>query len=63
MILKLLELAQIAGVEDFGALGMEMFKVKSAVSGVPVRDLILRDYNHLICMEQKLELDNLKLLI
>ncbi|RXJ86665.1 manganese-dependent inorganic pyrophosphatase [Arcobacter sp. CECT 8985] len=38
------ELAEIAGVEDFGALGMEMFKVKSAVEGVPVRDLILRDY-------------------
>ena len=38
------ELAEICGVEDFGALGMEMFKVKSAVSGVPVRDLILRDY-------------------
>ncbi|MBP7225330.1 MAG: manganese-dependent inorganic pyrophosphatase [Aliarcobacter sp.] len=38
------ELATIAGVEDFGALGMEMFKVKSAVSGVPVRELILRDY-------------------
>ena len=38
------ELAQIAGVEDFGALGMEMFKVKSAVDGVPVRELILRDY-------------------
>ncbi len=38
------ELAEIAGVEDFGALGMEMFKVKSAVEGTPVRDLILRDY-------------------
>ena len=38
------ELAQIAGVSDFAALGMEMFKVKSAVEGVPVRDLILRDY-------------------
>ena len=38
------ELAAICGVEDFGALGMEMFKVKSAVEGVPVRDLILRDY-------------------
>ncbi len=38
------ELADIAGVEDFGALGMEMFKVKSAVDGVPVRELILRDY-------------------
>ncbi|WP_072682746.1 manganese-dependent inorganic pyrophosphatase [Arcobacter sp. LA11] len=38
------ELAEIAGIEDFGALGMEMFKVKSAVEGVPVRELILRDY-------------------
>jgi len=38
------ELAKIAGVEDFGAVGMEMFKVKSAVDGVAVRDLILRDY-------------------
>lgn len=38
------ELAEIAGVEDFGALGMEMFKVKSQVDGVPARDLILRDY-------------------
>jgi len=38
------ELAEICGVEDFGALGMEMFKVKSQVDGVPARDLILRDY-------------------
>ena len=38
------ELAEIAGVEDFGAVGMEMFKVKSQVDGVPARELILRDY-------------------
>ncbi|WP_428025114.1 manganese-dependent inorganic pyrophosphatase [Arcobacter sp.] len=38
------ELSKICGVEDFGALGMEMFKVKSAVEGVPARELILRDY-------------------
>ena len=38
------ELAAIAGINDFAALGMEMFKVKSAVAGVPVRELILRDY-------------------
>ncbi len=38
------ELSQIAGIEDFGALGMEMFKVKSAVDGVSPRELILRDY-------------------
>ena len=38
------ELAKIAGVEDLPALGMEMFKVKSAVEGTPARELVLRDY-------------------
>ncbi len=38
------ELSKICGIEDFGALGMEMFKVKSQVQGVSSRDLILRDY-------------------
>jgi len=38
------ELSEICGIEDFGALGMEMFKVKSAVEGVSPRELILRDY-------------------
>jgi manganese-dependent inorganic pyrophosphatase len=38
------ELAEIAGVKDYGELGMEMFKVKSDVEGVPVRELLLRDY-------------------
>ncbi|WP_298772925.1 manganese-dependent inorganic pyrophosphatase [uncultured Shewanella sp.] len=37
-------LAEIAEVEDFKALGMEMFKVKSAVEGTPVRDLVMRDF-------------------
>jgi len=37
-------LAEIAGIEDFKALGMEMFKVKSAVQGTPVRDLVKRDF-------------------
>ena len=37
-------LAEIAGIEDPKALGMEMFKVKSAVDGTPVRDLVLRDF-------------------
>lgn len=37
-------LAEIAGIEDPKALGMEMFKVKSAVEGTPVRDLVLRDF-------------------
>jgi manganese-dependent inorganic pyrophosphatase len=38
------KLAKIAGVTDMMVLGMEMFKVKSAVDGTPIRDLVLRDY-------------------
>ena len=38
------KLAKIAGVADMMALGMEMFKVKSAVDGTPIRDLVFRDY-------------------
>ncbi len=38
------ELAGIAGVDDPRALGMEMFKVKSAVHGVAPRELVFRDY-------------------
>jgi manganese-dependent inorganic pyrophosphatase len=37
-------LAKIAGIEDFKELGMDMFKVKSAVEGTPVRDLVKRDF-------------------
>jgi manganese-dependent inorganic pyrophosphatase len=38
------ELASIAGIEDYKAIGLEMFKVKSAVEGVPARELVMRDY-------------------
>lgn len=38
------ELAAIVGVDDVRALGMEMFKVKSAVEGASTRDLVFRDY-------------------
>jgi len=37
-------LAKIAGVSDVMALGMEMFKVKSAVEGASMKDLVYRDY-------------------
>jgi len=37
-------LAEIAGIKDYKALGMEMFKVKSAVEGTPIRDLLMRDF-------------------
>ena len=38
------ELAKIAGVEDPKALGMEMFMIKSAVDGTPIRELVMRDF-------------------
>ena len=38
------ELAQIAGVEDYKALGMEMFIVKSNVLNASPRELVLRDF-------------------
>lgn len=38
------ELAAIAGVDDPRAIGMEMFRVKSAVDGSSMRDLVFRDY-------------------
>lgn len=38
------ELAKIAGVSDVMTLGMEMFKVKSAVEGASMKDLVFRDY-------------------
>ncbi len=37
-------LAKIAGVTDVNALGMEMFKVKSAVDGASPSELVFRDY-------------------
>ncbi|MCD4758467.1 MAG: manganese-dependent inorganic pyrophosphatase [Arcobacteraceae bacterium] len=40
------ELADIAAIEDFKAIGMEMFKVKSQVEGVPTRELVKRDYKN-----------------
>ncbi len=38
------ELAQIAGIEDYKALGMEMFIVKSNVLNATPRELVLRDF-------------------
>lgn len=40
------ELAAIAEVEDFKAIGMEMFKVKSQVDGVAPRELVKRDFKN-----------------
>jgi manganese-dependent inorganic pyrophosphatase len=38
------ELLKITGVADQDALFMEMLKAKSSVDGVPIKDLIFRDY-------------------
>ena len=38
------ELSKIAKIEDYKALGMEMFTVKSDVKGATPRELILRDF-------------------
>lgn len=38
------ELAEIAEIDDYKALGMEMFLVKSAVQGASARELNTRDY-------------------
>lgn len=37
-------LAKVAGLDDLPGLGMEMFKVKSAIEGTPIRELVKRDY-------------------
>ncbi|WP_150139430.1 manganese-dependent inorganic pyrophosphatase [Candidatus Enterovibrio escicola] len=38
------ELAEIVGIEDTKALGMEMFHVKSAIANTPALDLVMRDF-------------------
>lgn len=38
------KLSEICGESDLEALGIEMFKVKSAVDGTPIRELVFRDY-------------------
>lgn len=40
------ELAKIAEIEDFKAIGLEMFTVKSEIKGIPFRDLIKRDFKN-----------------
>jgi len=38
------ELGKKAGLDDLQGLGTEMFKVKSAIEGTPVRELVMRDF-------------------
>jgi len=54
------ELAAIAEIEDFKALAIEMFKVKSAVEGTPVRDLVLRDFKDFVMSGNKVGVGQLE---
>jgi manganese-dependent inorganic pyrophosphatase len=54
-------LAKIAGVDDMEALAMEMFKAKSAVDGVPAKDLVFRDYKDFDMNGKKVGIGQLEL--
>lgn len=54
------ELAKIAEIPDYRALGMEMFLVKSAVEGATARELNTRDYKEFEMGEVKLGIGQLE---
>jgi len=55
-------LADIAGIDDFKELGMEMFKVKSAVEGTPIRELVKRDFKDFNMNGNKIGIGQLEVL-
>ncbi|MDZ7642612.1 MAG: manganese-dependent inorganic pyrophosphatase [Desulfurivibrio sp.] len=55
------ELSAAAGVSDTDAFFMDMLKAKSAVAGVPIRDLIFRDYKDFDMGGKKLGICQLEL--
>ena len=55
-------LATIAGEDNLDALGMEMFKVKSAVAGTPVRELVMRDYKDFNMSNKKVGIGQLEVI-
>lgn len=54
-------LAKIAGITDIDGLAMEMFKAKSAVEGVPAKDLLFRDYKDFDMAGNKIGVGQLEL--
>jgi manganese-dependent inorganic pyrophosphatase len=54
------ELAIIAGIEDYKAVGMEMFIVKSDVLSATKRDLVLRDFKDFKMGEKKIGVGQLE---
>ena len=55
-------LAKIAGVGDYKELGMDMFKVKSAVDGVPARELVFRDFKDFDMSGKKIGIGQLEVI-
>ena len=55
-------LVEIAGIEDFKELGMDMFRVKSAVEGTPIRDLVKRDFKDFNMNGQKVGIGQLEVI-
>jgi manganese-dependent inorganic pyrophosphatase len=54
------ELATLAKIEDYKALGMEMFTVKSDVSGATAKELILRDFKNFEIDDKKIGVGQLE---
>ncbi|MBE0492555.1 MAG: manganese-dependent inorganic pyrophosphatase [Sulfurospirillum sp.] len=54
------ELASIAGVADFKAVGMEMFLVKSALEGATARELTTRDFKDFMMNGKKVGVGQLE---
>ena len=54
------ELAVIAGIDDYKALGMEMFIVKSAVGDATARELTTRDYKEFAMGDAKVGIGQLE---
>ncbi len=55
------DLKKVAGVEDTEALFMEMLKAKSSVAGVPIKDLLFRDYKDFDMKGNKIGVGQLEL--
>jgi manganese-dependent inorganic pyrophosphatase len=54
-------LAKLAGVKDVRALGLDLFRAKSAIAGVPARDLVIRDYKTFVMGGTKVGVGQLEL--
>jgi manganese-dependent inorganic pyrophosphatase len=55
-------LAEIADIEDFKELGMDMFRVNSAVVGTPIRALVKRDFKDFIMNGHKVGIGQLEVI-